>query len=116
MNYFPNPDKLYILANILQNDFDKSKVEYVVYLYLTEDYKVFDNSKDYWLTTAMITNFLQSKEFMKVIKKQSQNYICSKIDQVVVDTLLRRSQEAPKKRASVDSSNPDFIEDEPFRR
>jgi hypothetical protein len=115
MNYFPNIDKLISISNILQFDTNKSKLEYTIYLYLTEDYKVFDNSKDYWITATMIATSLSHKDFAKLIKKQSQNFICSKIDQVIVDTLLRRSSETPKKRASVDSINPDFIEDEPFR-
>lgn len=117
MNYFPNIDKVKSIADILQFDSSnsKSKLEYIVYTYLIEDYKVFDNSRDYWLTSQMIVNSLFNKDFLKLIKKQSPNYVYSQIDQVIVSILLQRSTEQPKKRQPVDTINPDFIEDESFR-
>ena len=117
MNYFPNIDKLKNIAEILQYDTSnaKSKIEYVIHTYLLEDYKVFDNSRDYWLTTSMISNSLFNKDFLKSIKKQSPNYVYSQIDQVIVSVLLQRSSEQPKKRIAIDSMNPDLMDDEPFR-
>ena len=54
MKYFPNIDKLKSIADILQYDTSnaKSKLEYVIHTYLLEDYKVFDNNKDYWMTST----------------------------------------------------------------
>jgi hypothetical protein len=117
MNYFPNIDKIKSIADILQfdNSNSKSKLEYIVYVYLLEDYKVFDNSRDYWLTTTMIVNSLLNKDFIKSIKKQSGSYVYSKIDQVIVSILLQRSSEQPKKRIAIDTMNPDLVDDEPFR-
>ena len=117
MNYFPNIDKLKSIADILQYDTSnaKSKLEYVIHTYLLEDYKVFDNTRDYWLTTSMICNSIFNKDFLKSIKKQSPNYIYSQIDQVIVATLLQRSSEQPKKRVAIDTMNPDLVDDEPFR-
>jgi hypothetical protein len=117
LNYFPNIDKLKNIAEILQYDTSnaKSKIEYVIHTYLLEDYKVFDNSRDYWLTTSMISNSLFNKDFLKSIKKQSPNYVYSQIDQVIVSVLLQRSSEQPKKRIAIDSMNPDLMDDEPFR-
>ena len=115
MKYFPNIDKLKNIADILQFDASKSKLEYVIHTYLLEDYKVFDNSKDYWITSTMICNSLLNKEFLKSIKKQSPNYLYSKIDQVIVAILLQRSSEQPKKRIAIDTMNPDLVDDEPFR-
>jgi hypothetical protein len=70
MNYFPNIDKIKSIAEILQFDSanSKTKLEYIIYTYLLEDYKVFDNSKDYWLTSTMIANNLLNKDFIKSIK------------------------------------------------
>jgi len=117
MNYFPNIDKIKSISEILQFDSanSKTKLEYIIYTYLLEDYKVFDNSKDYWLTSTMIANNLLNKDFIKSIKKQSLNFIYSKIDQVIVAVLLQRSSETPKKRSAIDTINPDSQEDEPFR-
>jgi hypothetical protein len=117
MNYFPNIDKVKSIADIIQFDSSnsKSKLEYIVYTYLLEDYKVFDNSRDYWLTSTMIVNNLLNKDFLKLIKKQSSNFIYSKIDQVIVAVLLQRSSEQPRKRSAIDTINPDLIDDEPFR-
>jgi len=117
MNYFPNIDKVKSIAEILQydNSNSKTKLEYIIYTYLLEDYKVFDNSKDYWLTSTMVANNLLNKDFIKSIKKQSQNFIYSKIDQVIVAVLLQRSSETPKKRSAIDTINPDLQEDELFR-
>jgi hypothetical protein len=46
MNYFPNIDKIKSISEILQFDSanSKTKLEYIIYTYLLEDYKVFDNS------------------------------------------------------------------------
>ena len=55
------------------------------------------------------------KDFLKLIKKQSPNYIYSQIDQVIVSALLQRSSEQPKKRVAIDTMNPDLVDDEPFR-
>lgn len=117
MKYFPNIDKLKRIADILQYDASnsKSKLEYVIHTYLLEDYKVFDNNKDYWMTSTMISNSLFNKDFLKLIKKQSPNYIYSQIDQVIVSVLLQRSSEQPKKRVAIDTMNPDLVDDEPFR-
>ena len=117
MNYFPNIDRVKSIADILQFDSSncKSKLEYIIYTYLLEEYKVFDNSRDYWLTSTMICNSLLNKEFLKLIKKQSPNYIYSQIDQVIVSALLRRSSEQPKKRIAIDTINPDLSDDESFR-
>ena len=117
LKYFPNIDKIKRIADILQYDASnsKSKLEYVIHTYLLEDYKVFDNNKDYWMTSTMISNSLFNKDFLKLIKKQSPNYIYSQIDQVIVSVLLQRSSEQPKKRVAIDTMNPDLVDDEPFR-
>jgi hypothetical protein len=117
MNYFPNIDRVKSIAEIVQfdNENSKNKLEYIIYTYLLEDYKVFDNSRDYWITSTMITNSLLNKEFIKTIKKQSRNFIYSKIDQVIVSVLLQRSSEAPKRVKALDTINPDLMDDEPYR-
>ena len=68
MNYFPNIDKIKSISEILQFDSanSKTKLEYIIYTYLLEDYKVFDNSKDYWLTSTMIANNLLNNENVAV--------------------------------------------------
>lgn len=117
MNYYPNIEKVKSISDIIQFDNTNSKVklEYIIYNYLKEDYKVFDNTKDYWITSTMIVNNLLNKNFLKIVKKQSSNFVHSKVDEVIVAVLLQRSTETPKKRIALDTVNPDLIDDEPFR-
>jgi hypothetical protein len=117
MNYFPNIDKIRAISDILQHDNinSKSKLEYLVWNYLVEDYKVFDNTRDYWKTTSMIVNGLTSKDFNKLIKRGTANFIHSKIDELIIGILLQRSKEKPQKKAAIDTLNPDLLDDEPFR-
>jgi hypothetical protein len=117
MNYYPNIEKVKSISDIIQfdNSNSKVKIEYLIFNYLREDYKVFDNTKDYWITASMITNNLLNKNFIKLIKKQSSNFIYSKIDEVIVSVLLQRSTETPKKRQAIDTINPDLIDDEVYR-
>lgn len=115
MNYYPNIDKIRMIADSLKNDNSKSKLEYIVHTYLVEDYKCFNKSKDYWKTSNMIVNALTAKDFQKTIKGKNNNFIYSKIDQVVVNTLLQRSSETPKNEPIIDIINPDLLDDEPFR-
>jgi hypothetical protein len=118
MNYFPNIEKLNAISKILLNDNSntKSKLEYLIHEYLLQDYKVFDKSVDYWITTNMIVGTLLSKDFQKLVKKQSPNFVTKKIDEVFVATLLQRSSETPKKKVPIDTMNPDLQDDEPFRK
>lgn len=117
MNYFPNIEKLNAIIKILLSDTSntKSKLEYLVHDYLIQDYKVFDKSVDYWTTTNMIVTTLQSKDFQKLIKKQSPNFVTKKVDEVFVATFLQRSSEQPKKKIPLDTVNPDLQDDEPYR-
>ena len=62
-----------------------------------------------------VSTAFEAPHFLKLIKKQSPNYIYSQIDQVIVSVLLQRSSEQPKKRIAIDSMNPDLVDDEPFR-
>lgn len=115
MNYYPNIDKIKMIWSVLKNDNSKSKLEYIVHNYLLEDYKCFNKSSDYWKTSNMIVNTLTSKDFQKSIKSQSVNFIYSKIDQTIVNILLQRSSEQPKKELNIDSISPDLPDDESFR-
>jgi hypothetical protein len=118
MNYFPNIEKLNAIIKVLLSDNSntKSKLEYLIHDYLIEDYKVFDKSVDYWITTNMITTTLLSKDFQKLIKKQSPNFVTKKVDEVFVSTFLQRSSEQPKNKIPLDTMNPDLQDDESFRK
>jgi len=115
MNYFPNIDKIKNISELIQNDSSKSKLEYLIYLYLIEDYKCFNSSEDYWTTSSIISNTLISKDFLKSIKKQTPNYIYSLVDQLIISILLKRSTEVPKIRVPVNTADPNLSEDEIFR-
>ena len=117
MNYFPSIDKIRAISDVLLHDTlnSKSKLEYIVWNYLTEDYKVFDNTRDYWKTTNMIVTGLLSKDFSKSIKKGTTNFVHSKIDELIVSVILQRSTEKPVRKLAIDTLNPDLMDDEPFR-
>ena len=115
MNYFPNIDKIKNISELIQNDSSKAKIEYLIFLYLIEDYKCFNNSEDYWATSSLISNNLISKDFLKSIKRQTPNYIYSLIDQLIVSILLKRSTETPKIKIPFNTADPNLSEDEIFR-
>ena len=40
MNYYPNIERLNEINHLLKNDKNKSKLEYLIYTYITEHYKL----------------------------------------------------------------------------